>query len=126
MSDILDQLAGIKILLQEQAEDCAQRAKYEQERREASDKRRAETEAIEAQVRAKLQKIVERREEKEIQAERIPRVESAEIDLLLELIKDNHNSRMEMIQTFIEDCSTLQHQQRTKLLEEISRLRKKS
>ncbi|KAJ7695684.1 hypothetical protein B0H17DRAFT_424151 [Mycena rosella] len=63
MSDILDQIAGIKVLLQEQAEDCAQQMKYEQERREIADKRRAETDAIEAAVRENLERIARTREE---------------------------------------------------------------
>jgi hypothetical protein len=63
MSDILDQLAGIKILLQEQAEDCRQRARYEQERRETADKQRAKTDVLEASVWENLKKIMDRRED---------------------------------------------------------------
>ncbi|KAJ7784439.1 hypothetical protein B0H16DRAFT_1446656 [Mycena metata] len=51
---ILDQLAGIKILLREQAEERVQHAKYKEERRETADKQRAESAAVGEQVREKL------------------------------------------------------------------------
>ncbi|KAF7346497.1 hypothetical protein MSAN_01877800 [Mycena sanguinolenta] len=122
MSDILDQLAGIKILLQEQAEECALRAKYDEERRAAEDKYRTETDAMEAQVRESLQKIVDEREKTQTQE----KIDGEDIDLTIQLIRENHGGQMEMIQKFINDCAIFRHEQRTKLLIEISRLRQKS
>ncbi|KAF8172047.1 hypothetical protein K438DRAFT_1852166 [Mycena galopus ATCC 62051] len=125
MSDILDQLALIKNLLQEQAEDCALQAKYEQERREAVDKQRAETDVLEAEVREKLQKIVDRGKDSNIHV-RGRTGESEDLDVILQLVRENHDSSMEMIQRFFNDCSTIQQQQRTQLLKEIFRMRRKS
>ncbi|KAJ6585118.1 hypothetical protein B0H19DRAFT_412194 [Mycena capillaripes] len=127
MSDINDQLAAIKILLQEQAEDCAQQAKYEQERREIADKQRAETDAIEAEVRENLKKILDKREEVLSQEKPIESaLKDGSFDVLLQLIKENYESQMSMIEAFIRESSRFQHQQRTILLQEIARLQKKA
>ncbi|KAJ7259584.1 hypothetical protein B0H12DRAFT_1070001 [Mycena haematopus] len=99
MSEILEQLAGIKILLQEQAEECALRAKYEQERREAVDKQRVETDVMEAQTREKLREIIDKRENARAHGKVVE--SSADIDVIMELIRENHGNQMEMIQTFI-------------------------
>ncbi|KAJ7505190.1 hypothetical protein B0H11DRAFT_2220660 [Mycena galericulata] len=121
---ILDQLAGIKQLLQERSEDCAQQLTYEQERRDIADKQRAEIDAIGSLVRENLNKILNTQVESISQEKAAESPDDGSIATLLELIRENHNNRMSAIQEFIQGSIVLQHQQRTKLLEELSRIRK--
>jgi hypothetical protein len=114
MSDILDQLARIRVLLREQAEDCAQHVKYEQERLEVADKQRAETDTKKAELREKLEKIIKGREEIQTRDRTVecefdfnctnilfdsPVAEN--LDAIIRLLRENHDGRMEAIQKFI-------------------------
>jgi hypothetical protein len=63
MSDIVDLLAGIKQLLLEQAQECAQHAKYEEEQQETLRNQREESDAITALAKENLEKIIRKREE---------------------------------------------------------------
>lgn len=121
MSDILDQIAGIKQLLQEQAEDCAQQCKYEQERREIDDKAKNETEMLEASAREELEKV---RRAWEASHQDGMAASSPDVDALMRLIQENHKIRMRGIHRFFQNCSTSRNEERTELLNGLSRLGK--
>ncbi|KAJ6621892.1 hypothetical protein B0H10DRAFT_2016307 [Mycena sp. CBHHK59/15] len=121
---VADQLAGVKQLLVEQAEDCAQHRIYMDERRAITEQQRAESDAIEARVRADLARVMDMQKER-LNIPAKPESDDNDVfDALVELVKQNRDSRMTDLKDFIQNCKMLRDQQRAELLQKISSLEK--
>ncbi|KAJ7069673.1 hypothetical protein C8F01DRAFT_1226922 [Mycena amicta] len=97
--DILEQLSGIKILLQERSLARAEWARYEQERQMISDKRREETQALEDHVREMLQIFTKERAKESKTQQRNGKYDGEAVS---ELLTANHRERIAEIRDLVQ------------------------
>ncbi|KAF7298911.1 hypothetical protein MIND_00839100 [Mycena indigotica] len=111
----LDQLIGLKVLLQEQVISCTERAHHEQERQITQHKGREDRMVLEADIRQVLERIGVMRDQRQEEQ----KTTNVDTQTILDLLRTSHAEHMERIRGRFQELSSQRDEQHEALLREI-------
>nr|GAT60169.1 predicted protein [Mycena chlorophos] len=117
--DVLEQLIGLKILLQEQAISKAECGTYQNEHRANVEKHREETEAHETELREMLEVVVQKRALRT--AELTEASALADTELLSEVMLANHREHMSEMVDFFQHAAAIRDEQHRALMAKLGK-----